>query len=404
MKIKVAVFFGGKSVEHEVSIISALQAIENIDKEKYEIYPIYITKENQLYYGDEIKNVKNFKNIDSLLEKSEKVFLIKEKNRVNLYSLDRKKIKKALISDIDVAFPILHGTNVEDGSFQGYLTTLDLPIVSPDTLESAVCMDKYVMKIMLKIGGFNVLPGLRFHKNHYQDFEKCKRIILNAFEYPVIVKPINLGSSIGISKANSDDELEESFKGAFSYSDFLIVEPMIENLKEVNCAVFGDINEQTASEVEEPISSSEILSYNDKYLSNSKGKTGATGIKRISVNDISNDNTNNGSKSEGGSKARKIPADISSSDREKIKEISKKAFKFLNLSGVCRIDYLINLDDNEIFINELNTIPGSLAFYLFEPIGIEYKTLLDKLIKIAIRKKKNKDSLNSTFDSNILGS
>lgn len=382
MKINVAVLFGGKSVEHEVSVISALQAMQNMNKDKYQLYPVYITKKNELYYGSSLENIEEYKDIPKLLAKSTRVNIVSNGSKTYLYPQEQKRFSKAKpIAEIDVAFPIVHGTNVEDGALQGFLKTLNLPFVGCDVLASAVCMDKYVMKIMLKEAGFPVLDGLRFSISDYKNPQALIMAIEEKFGYPVVVKPVNLGSSVGISKADDFEQLEDSLELAFEFADKILVEPAVVHLKEINCSVLGDSAEAEASELEEPVSTEGILSYSDKYLDGGKKQGGSKGMTSLK---------------------RKIPADIPESTAKEIKEIAVNAFKYLDCNGVVRIDFLMDSETGEFWINEFNTIPGSLAFYLWEPLGVKYTSLLDKMISLALKRQRNQENITYSFDTNIL--
>lgn len=401
MKINVAVIFGGKSTEHEVSIISALQAIENLDKNNYEIYPIYMSKKNEFYYDKTLLlDANNYKNINNLLTKSKKVYLCLDKNKTYLKLLNKNFVFNDVVAMIDVALPVVHGTNVEDGNLQGYLHTVNLPIAGCDCLSSGIGMDKYVMKQLLKQEGLPVVEGIRIDINDYKNLDSTIERIENKFKYPVIVKPINLGSSIGISKASDREKLIDSLDLAFSFSNFVIVEKAIVNLREINCSVLGDKFDCETSVLEEPFGNDEILSFKDKYMSNSK-----TGSK-VSNNKFGAKlpNNNQGTKSSGmASLTRQVPANVDKNIEEKIKQYAIKTFKTIGCSGVVRIDFMIDKEDNSIYVNEINTIPGSLSYYLWDKQGLTYTQLLDRLIKIAIDNKRREDNLQFAFDSNILG-
>lgn len=384
MKINVAVLFGGKSVEHEVSVISAVQAMQNINKDKYAVYPVYITKKNELYWGESLENMEEYKNIPALLAKSTKINIVTDGNKTYLMPQEHKLFSKAKpIACIDVAFPIVHGTNVEDGALQGFIKTLNLPFVGCDVLASAICMDKFAMKIMLKEAGFPVLDGIRFTSQDYKNEEKVISDTENKFGYPVIVKPVNLGSSVGISKAENRQELEDALELAFRFADKILIEPAVVNLKEINCSVVGDYSEAEASELEEPISADKILSYKDKYMDGGKKTGGSKGMSSLK---------------------RKIPAEIPEETAQKIKQIAVDAFKYLDCNGVARIDFLMDSKTGEFWINEFNTIPGSLAFYLWEPKGVKYSELLDRLISLAVKRQRNNEEITYSFDTNILSS
>ena len=381
MKIKVGVIFGGKSVEHEVSIISAIQAINNIDTNKYDIIPIYLSKENKMYVGPLIGEIKNYQNIKNVINNSQRIIMVNNNGKIDLIKYPTKIIGNNLIDSIDIVFPIVHGTNVEDGSLQGYLKILDIPFVGCNVISSAVGMDKYVMKTILKDNNIPVLEGLRINDFEYiDDNNKIIEKVLNKFELPVIIKPINLGSSVGIKIAKNKEELVECIEYAFNFAKQIIIERAITNLKEINCSVLGSIKECIASECEEPISSGEILSYEDKYTSN-KSKGASKGMSSL---------------------GRKLPADISSETKETIQKYAVETFKALNCNGVVRIDFMIDLDTNEIYVNEINTIPGSLSFYLWEATGIKYKDMISKLIDLSLERQREENNLSFSYDTNIL--
>lgn len=381
MKTKVAVIFGGKSTEHEISIISAVQAMNNIDKEKYDIIPLYLTKENVFYTGDALLKIDNFRNIKTLLPQCQRVILVNEQFKNYVVRYPAKLFGKNVISEIDVALPVVHGTNVEDGTLQGYLRTLNIPFVGCDVFASGLGMDKYAMKIMLKEAGFPVLDCCRFNAHDYQEPEKVMVAIEQKFAYPVIVKPVNLGSSIGISRADDRDGLDKALETAFTFADKVLVEPAITELKEINCAVLGDSDEAVASECEEPLNAHDILSFQDKYMSGGAKSGGSKGMQSLQ---------------------RKIPADIPPETKKEIQEMAVKAFQYLDCNGVSRIDFMIDKATGKIYFNEINTIPGSLSFYLWEPVGIKYKELLDKLIKLALKRQRRENDIVYSFDSNVL--
>lgn len=381
MKVKIGVIFGGKSVEHEVSIISGIQAINNMDTDKYDIVPIYLTRSNEMYVGDLIKNVENYRDIKNLISNSQRVIMVNNGDKVDLIKYPYKKFGNNLYDSIDIAFPIVHGTNVEDGTLQGYLKMLNIPFVGCDVTASANGMDKYVMKTVLKENNIPVLDCVRINDFEYiDDNEKVISNILEKLELPVIVKPINLGSSVGIKVAKNKEELIEAVEYAFNFSKQILVEKAITNLKEINCSVLGDVSECLPSECEEPISSGEILSYEDKYISNGK-KTGSKGMTSLD---------------------RKLPADIDNDTKEKIQKYAVETFKALNCNGVVRIDFMIDMDKNDIYVNEINTIPGSLAFYLWEATGIKYKEMLSKLIDLSLKRYREESNLSFSYDTKIL--
>ncbi len=379
MKTRVAVLFGGKSVEHEVSVISGIQAYMNIDRETYDVMPVYISKQNEMYIGDRIGDIDAYKDIDRLLSESRRVILINEEQRYYFMPYPRRLFHSEMV-EIDVVLPVVHGTNVEDGALQGYLKTVGVPFGGCDVTASAIGMDKYVQKAVLKDNGVPVLDCLRFFTKDYADIERVMDTVEAQIGYPVIVKPVNLGSSVGIGLAHDREELYSRLDDAFRYAGCVLVERGILKLREINCAVLGDENEAIASECEEPMHTGEILDYKDKYVN--QGKNG---------------------KSEGmAGVSRRIPADLSPEAREFVRDMAVRAFQALGCSGVARIDFMIDEEDGSLFFNEINTIPGSLAFYLWEPVGIAYPQLLDSLITLALRRRRTQDTLTFTFDTNIL--
>lgn len=381
MKIKLAVMFGGRSVEHEISVISAIQAIHAVDKDKYDVIPIYITKNNEMYVGEHIGEIEAYKNISSLIAESTRVNLVNDGDRTLIVRYPHKAFAKDVIDYIDVAFPIVHGTNVEDGTLQGYLQMLNLPYVGCDVISSAVGMDKYVMKTVFKDNGIPVLDCVCVDAEDYDaDPEKIIADIEKKFSYPVIVKPINLGSSIGISKAHDTDGLENSLSNAFDYADRVLVEPAIENLREINCSVLGDRHSARASVCEEPLNATDILSYEDKYIGNAS-KSGSKGMA---------------------STQRRIPADIPKETENEIREMAVRAFRVLGCSGVSRIDFMIDATTGKVWLNEINTIPGSLSFYLWEPLEVKYTELIDEMISLAMKRERERESITYSFDTNVL--
>ena len=351
-----------------------------MNKEKYDLVPVYITKENELYTGELIADIANYRNIPELLKKSTRVFLMGEKNGVKLIQYPEKKFGSSEVAQIDVAFPVVHGANVEDGSLQGFLRHYNIPFAGCDVMASAVTMDKYVMKTVLKDSGIPVLDcvtlyGKEFESGEQAAYDKVEQKI----PYPVIVKPVNLGSSVGIKVAKDREELREALEYAFTFGPKVLVEHAIMNLREINCAVLGDYEEAHASECEEPISSDEILSYEDKYVAGGKG--GSEGMRTA---------------------RRELPANLTPRKREEIRELAVKTFRTLGASGVSRIDFMIDRDTDQVYVNEINPIPGSLAFYLWEALGKPYAELLDDMVKLALKREREEQNMLTSFESNIL--
>ena len=383
--IKVGVIFGGDSVEHEVSIISALQAMENIDEEKYEIVPIYISKDRHFYTGAALRDMDTYKYFDNMKKFVKEITICRKGNEIVLQKI--KGLFGRNVNTIDVAFPIVHGKGVEDGSLAGFLETLSLPVVGPSVLGAALGQDKVLLKQVLEANNIKTPKYVWFYDYEYSTDKEKIIENLETLNYPVIVKPANLGSTIGIGVAHNRNELTKAIEDALEYEKKIIVEQMIPNLMELNCAVCGNYEYSETSLIAEMKMKHELLTFEDKYLGGSKGK----GIKTSSKMPTSMSNSE-----------FEIPANISEEMTKEIYEMSKKVFRVLNLKGVCRIDYLVNKETNEIYVNEPNTIPGSLAFYLYKPKGKDYRTLTDELIKSAIKDYKNETRKTSSFTSNIL--
>lgn len=381
MKLNVAVFFGCRSVEHEVSIISAVQAMRAMDREKYDVTPVYVTKEGIMFTSKDMFEIENFRNIDKLLTVSEEVTFLKKADGVFMHPVNKKAFKKVKDTKIDLAFPIVHGTNCEDGTIAGYFEFLGLPYISCDIISAAVGMDKAVFKDVLKSAGLPVLDCIRFTFREYMTDSKDIIVkIKDNIGFPLIIKPVNLGSSVGISKVKNENELEEAIRLAGSFADKILAERAVENLREINCSVLGNSDECAASVCEEPFMHDEILSYKDKYEGGSKNQA-SKGMASL---------------------GRKIPADIPEELSDKIRDISCRIFKAIGASGVVRIDYLMDDKTKEVYANEINTIPGSLAFYLWEATGVKYRELIDKLVDTAFHRERKRENLRFTIDTNIL--
>lgn len=378
MKIKVGVIFGGKSVEHEVSIISALQAINNMDDDKYEVVPIYIDKDRNWYTGMELLNIDNFKNLDFLYKNIIPIVLCKRKSDFVL--LKQKGLFKRVENKVDIAFPIVHGANVEDGSLVGYLESIGIPYVGSGVLGSAIGQDKVVMKKLMQSENLPVVDYVWFYDYEYVNDEDLINNKIEKLGFPVIVKPARLGSSVGITVAHEANELKDCVEEAIKYDSKIVVEKVINNLVEINASVLGNSEYLVVSPLEEVMGIDEFLSYRDKYIG---GKKGTKSKGMINTNRI-------------------IPARVEPKIETEIKSLSEKVFRLFNLSGVVRIDFLFDKKNSKVYVNEPNIIPGSLSFYLWKECGKNYKTLLDDLITLAIKDYKNKRKKVSSFDTNIL--
>lgn len=383
--IKVGVIFGGETVEHEISIITAVQAMSFIDQKKYEIVPIYISKNRNWYTGEALKDMASYKNLEEIPNIAKEVTLTKKDDK---FILQKKRgIFKGIANTIDVAFPIVHGKGVEDGSLSGYLDTLGIPYVGPSMLGASLGQDKVVQKQVMASSGVPVTEYTWFYDHEYRDNEETILKEIKKLGYPVIVKPARLGSSVGIEVAKNEEELKEAIEEAIKYDEKIIVEEMVKNLLEVDCAVLGNSEEMECSLIGEMLTDNDFLTFEDKYIGEKGGKKG--GAKG-----------NNGGKI--ATSGFKIPAELDKDLEEEIYKISKKAFRCLNLKGVTRFDFLIDKKSKKIYVNEPNTIPGCLAFFFYTPKGKKYPQLLDELIKGAIKEYKDSRKKVTSFDSNVL--
>ena len=378
MKTNVGVFFGGRSTEHEISVISASQAMSAINKDKYDVTPIYISKQGKWYTGEALLDIANYKDIPSLLKKVEEVYMAPQYGDYNLYRVKKPMFGSAVLTTLDVVIPVLHGTNCEDGIFEGVLETIGIPYAGCNTLSSANGMDKITMKMILQACDIPVVDYVWFtDKQWVSQRDALIEKIESKLGYPVIVKPANLGSSVGIGRAVNREQLIEKIDGAEIYSTRIIVEHMVEELQEINCSVLGDCDEYRTSVCEEPIKSGEILSYEDKYMGGSKGAKGMQASQK------------------------RIPAELPDEVTKRIQFLAGETFRVLSCHGVSRVDVIIDRSNSNIYVNEINTIPGSLSFYLWEATGIPFDKLMDTLVDLALKRKRESGMKTVSYDHNI---
>ena len=336
MKTNIAVFFGGRSTEHEISVISANQAMAAMDSDKYNVIPVYITKDGRWYTGSALTDVKNYRNTAELLKQCTQVYMRPVYGDYNLYKAERKMFGSDVLATLDAAIPVLHGSNGEDGIFEGVLETIGIPFAGCATLASANGMDKITMKMILAADGIPVVDYVWFtDKQWFAHRDDLIAKVESKLGYPVIVKPANLGSSVGIGRADNREDLLTKVDDARRYSARIIVEDLVENLQEINCSVLGDCDEYRTSVLEEPIKSGEILSYTDKYMGGTKDNRGMHASKK------------------------RIPADLPQAETDRIRFLAGETFRVLSCHGVSRVDMMIDAKTRDIYVNEINTIPGS---------------------------------------------
>lgn len=390
MKENILVIFGGKSAEHDISIITGLQAISNLDRKNFNVIPLYISKNNNFYIGEKLCYLSTFMPFNSktkgifsatikpgsdyLFGCSKNIFFNGENNKILSSSKEEldvpsnKKLKKLI--KIDCAIICCHGKSGEDGSLQGLLELCAIPYTSCSVCSSGICMDKIFMKKLFLASGFNTPEFIYFDKIEYltkqeEVIEKVKKL-----GFPVFVKPANLGSSIGISKCNLEEELDEAIKIAINFDRRILVEKSVEDNIEINQAVFGNSASIITSKIELPMHKNSFLTFDEKYIQRQDAA-----LKEENQNNL-----------------------LDEEIETEIEEISKKVFKEFNCKGVVRIDYLYQKEQKKLYINEINSVPGSLAFYLFKE-KFNFKNLLTKLISNAKKEFLEEQKLNLNFKS-----
>lgn len=362
-KLRVGVIFGGRSGEHEVSLVSATSVVNALDKDKYDVVPIGITQEGRWLSSDQgLKLLKEKTGI----EQAPECYLVPEPNRQALVAAGNGEIQP---TPIDVIFPLVHGTYGEDGTLQGLLELANIPYVGAGVLGSAVGMDKIVQKQIFQQQNLPVAKYIWFHSSICREHpERVATGVAKSLKYPVFVKPANTGSSVGISKAHNRKELLDALTLAVDYDRKVIIEQGIKNIREIECSVLGN-DQPIASVPGEIVPSNEFYDYNAKYVD---GKSEAI-----------------------------IPAKLPKRISAEIRRIALQAYRALDLAGMSRVDFLVTRKSNKIYLNEVNTIPGftSISMYpkLWEATGIGYKELLDRLIQLALERHRDKNALKTVY-------
>lgn len=371
MRLNIGVIFGGKSVEHEISIISAIEAMGYADENKYKIVPIYIDKDNTWYTGEHLKSIINFRDIDLVKRYAKKVALVKMDRS---FVLQKLGMFKKNLCVIDIVVPIGHGAYLEDGSLQGYLNMLGVPYAGPSVLGAALGQDKVIQKELLSVNNIPVVNYTWFYNYELSD-KKLVQERLSKLKFPVFIKPSSLGSSIGIEIAEDEKDFFKKVKNTIKYDKKILVEEKVNDVKEINISVLGNYKKVEVSEIEEINSNEDFYSFKEKYV-------------------------NNFSKTQ--EKDKKTKPIISKEMIEDMKEYAINTFKALDGNGVARIDFLINDNTKKIYINEINTIPGSLSSYLWKAKKKNQTELFDDLIAIAIDNKKDDEQIQKAIPGNLL--
>ena len=369
MKLSIGVIFGGRSLEHDLSVLTAIQAMDNIDKERYEVVPIYITKDLTFYSGGMLRYIDSYKDFRLIDRYATKVNLI---NKNGKFVLQTTGLIKRVYKEIHLAFPMVHGKYTEDGSIVGYLETLGIPVVGSDIYSSSLCQDKVFTKEVLNGNDIPVVDYVYFSDSDYKlDKEDIFKKI-EELSYPLIIKPARLGSGIGIEIVNRKEELESSIEKAMKNDERVLVEEYIADRREFNMAVLLSKGKLIGSVIEEIIKD-EPCNYYDKYRKDNEDDT----FKRI------------------------FPADISKTLTEEIEKTSKKTYKVLALSGVARIDYVYDNKKKKLYVNEVNTIPNFFSHHLFDDKNIDYRELLGIMIKEAIDKIHKENDMVKDIEDNL---
>ena len=384
-KIQLGVIFGSRSCEREVAIISAVQLMNNVDTGKYDVIPVYISEQGMWYTGEALRKIETYKNFNPDGKGIEQVHLdVTAGSGALLATRPGKglfgKPEQVVAARVEVFVVVMHGLNGEDGTLQGMLELANVPYTSTGVAGSAVGMDKIMMKQFFRGADLPVLPDSWYTRSMW---EKDRAAILDDVEkklgYPVFVKPANLGSSIGVSRADDREALEDSLDLAFDYDRRVLVEKGLDKPIELNCSVLGYDDDVQSSPIEMPISAEKFLDFKEKYLA-SGGSKGMASLHRI------------------------LPAPIPDELKERIQALSCDIFRMMDCKGVVRIDYMWDRNSDGIYITEINTIPGSLAFYLWENAGLKYSRMIDKLVECAKRAHEDKNLRNYAFTSDILKS
>lgn len=377
--INLGIFFGGPSVEHEVSVITAQQAIAQLKKlDGYHIVPIYIAKDSHWYTGDYLLNVEHFRDLKAVVANATRVNMVKSEKCALLINDPIKPFGQNIISEIDIAFPMIHGTGGEDGTLQGLLEHMAIPYVGCNVLAASMTMDKVASKLFLQTSGIRVVEGEWFYAHHWMAYsDQVLSDIEQKLTYPMIVKPADIGSSVGIKTAKNRHELTDAINFARQFTSRILVERMLSDMREINISVLGDCEHLELSVCEEPLTASEILTYEDKYMSEG-GSKGMSASKR------------------------QIPATLHPNTLKEIQKMSAEAFVALDCAGVVRIDFMIEKSTGLPYINEFNTVPGSLAFYLWEATGVPFLEMLQKAIDAAYRTHRRKIGITRSNSLNLL--
>jgi D-alanine-D-alanine ligase len=388
--VRVGVFFGSRSVEHEVSVITAQQAMAAMPSDRMIPVPVYIAKSGAWYTGDQLLQLERYKDIDKLIAASTRVTMRPEPaSGGELIEVDGRRGllggSSRTAARFDVAMPLVHGSNGEDGTLQGLFELAGVAYCGCDVASAAVSMDKRLARTTLRGAGLPVLDDVAVSRARWvEDAVAVSTELEGTPGYPMYVKPLRLGSSIGVSRVENREQLDAALDLAFRYDTSILAEAAQDDIIEINCSVLGRGDDVQVSVCEQPKASG-TLSYADKYLSGGKGKGGAkapaTGMK---------------------SAQRLIPAPIPEGLTRRIQDAAMAACRAIGAAGVTRVDFLVSPDRDTFLINELNTLPGSLSFYLWEASGMTFPALLTRLVEMALERQRERQATTSSIDTWLL--
>lgn len=377
-KTTVGVIFGGRSVEHDVSVVTGHQIMDAFDAERYEVVPIYIDREGAWHTGDALRDIKRFQEEIATLKGVQPTLLSSNVRHHGLIvnPTPGGMFTKSQIKRLDVVFPAIHGSHGEDGTLQGLFELADIPYVGCGVLASAIANDKLMAKHVLQQAGIPIVDAIGFSRDEWLDHpDDLIAQITTKFAYPVFVKPVTLGSSIGIGRAADEKLLRALIDVAANFDRRVLVEGAVTECVEINCSVLGDAREIEASVLEQPISAGDSLTYEDKYL---RGGEGMKSAERI------------------------IPAPISIELTRQIQEMTVSAFRAIDGRGIARIDFLVRPETGDIFLNEINTMPGSLSFYLWRASGMSARNLVERLVALAQDAYAEKRRSTYNYETNLI--
>lgn len=372
MKLKIGIIFGGKSLEHEMSIITALQAMEHIDTDKYEIIPIYITKDLVWYSSGCLRYIDSFNNFNLIKQYAKKVHLVNKDGR---FILQTTGVFKRELTDLHLVIPMVHGAGTEDGSIQGYLEMIGIPYVSNNLYSSVICQDKVFTKQLLE---HNELPTIKYVWFFDNEYNKNKEILfkkIDKLDYPLIVKPATLGSSIGIKTVHNKEELDTSIKEVLKYDRKIIIEEKLQEVLEYNISLLKTNDKLYVSAIEEIETNLEYREYTDKYK----------------LDNLLNGNI-----------IRTTPAKIDEKLSNEIIDLSQKTINLLNNTGLSTIDLLYDKKRKKLYIEEINSIPTCFSHHLWEEVNISYKELFTIMINDTIKNFNKDNEMITTMDMSIL--